>query len=151
MRPADLPAFVSISTDTFERARFLYTFIGYAGEDVFDPVEQMFNLLHAQPRIGIDVPAYPVGDLDIDFSVELKDVHFAYPNQPDTLILRGVDFKVPAGERVGIMGESGCGKSTLFALLIRLYEPTRQVLFFLLLKLLFSDKRDKGLKSNAKN
>jgi ATP-binding cassette subfamily B protein len=37
-------------------------------------------------------------------------------------VLRGVDFAVPAGQTVAVVGATGSGKSTLIKLLARLYE-----------------------------
>jgi ATP-binding cassette subfamily B protein len=46
---------------------------------------------------------------------------FGYPGRPD--ILKGVDIKIAAGERVGLVGASGAGKSTMLSLLQRFYDP----------------------------
>jgi len=43
--------------------------------------------------------------------VELKDVHFQYPD--GTEALKGISFKVFHGESVGITGANGAGKTTL--------------------------------------
>ena len=53
---------------------------------------------------------------DLDF----KDVKFAYvENEP---VLKGVSFKVNAGETIAIVGATGAGKSTIINLLNRLYD-----------------------------
>jgi peptide/nickel transport system ATP-binding protein len=35
-----------------------------------------------------------------------------------------VDFAIPRGETLGLVGESGCGKTTVGRLIVRAYEPT---------------------------
>ena len=50
--------------------------------------------------------------------LEVKDLRFSYGDNTD--VLKGVNLTIPAGGRVGIMGETGCGKSTLLSLIARL-------------------------------
>lgn len=123
MRATDLPAFVSLCSVTFDQARFLWSSLGTFGDEVLDPIERMHDLLQHEPRIGLNRPPYDP-NLSLDFSLEFRNVRFAYPTKPQAEILRGVSFRVAPGERVGIMGESGCGKSTLFSLVERFYDPT---------------------------
>lgn len=54
---------------------------------------------------------------------EFRDVHFAYPDS-ETEILKGVSFKISAGEKMAFVGQNGAGKTTLTKLLLRFYEPT---------------------------
>lgn len=57
-------------------------------------------------------------------TVELRDVHFAYPERPEAFVVNGVSLVIGKGQRIAFVGESGAGKSTTVALLQRLYEPT---------------------------
>jgi ATP-binding cassette subfamily C protein LapB len=53
-----------------------------------------------------------------------KDVHFSYKERNfDTL--KNINFTIPKGEKVGIVGKVGSGKSSLAKLLLNLYEPTK--------------------------
>jgi len=56
-------------------------------------------------------------------SVELDNVTFAYPD--GHAVFRDFSLRVPAGQKVGIVGPSGSGKSTLTALIQRLDDPQR--------------------------
>ncbi len=81
-------------------------------------IERMFGLMHEQKEIAdtpdaLELPRGPA-------SVRFEDVGFAYdPKRP---ILFGVDFEIPAGRTVAIVGHSGSGKSTLARLLYRFYD-----------------------------
>ena len=53
----------------------------------------------------------------------LRDLRFAYPDDPETEVLKGVSATLPAGGIVGIFGRTGSGKTTLLRVLSRLYNP----------------------------
>ena len=53
-------------------------------------------------------------------AVHFNDVHFHYGKAEG--VIGGLDFKVHAGEKIGLVGPSGAGKSTLVNLLLRLYD-----------------------------
>lgn len=59
----------------------------------------------------------------IKIGFEFRDVHFSYPDS-DIEILKGVSFKLRAGEKMAFVGQNGAGKTTLTKLLLRFYEPT---------------------------
>ncbi|KAL2898464.1 ABC transporter B family member 15 [Bienertia sinuspersici] len=60
---------------------------------------------------------------NVSGKVEFKDVNFAYPSRPDSMIFRDFSLQIPAGETVALVGRSGSGKSTAVALLQRFYNP----------------------------
>jgi ATP-binding cassette subfamily B protein len=57
-------------------------------------------------------------------TIEVRDLCFAYPDEPDRMVLDGISFTLRRGERLGIVGRSGEGKSTLIKILLGFYEPT---------------------------
>ncbi|MEE8738231.1 MAG: ABC transporter ATP-binding protein [Bifidobacterium sp.] len=56
--------------------------------------------------------------------IRFDHVSFAFPDDPATPILKDIDFFIPAGAKLGILGETGAGKSTLVSLISRFYDPT---------------------------
>ncbi|EER37355.1 ABC multidrug transporter [Histoplasma capsulatum H143] len=58
-------------------------------------------------------------------SIRFRDLDFSYPTRPAVTIFRELDFEIPQGSNVAIVGPSGGGKSTIASLLLRFYTPTK--------------------------
>lgn len=67
--------------------------------------------------------------IDYQGKIEFKHFNFAYPDDPNNLILKDINLKINAGETVGIVGKIGSGKSTLVNMLFRLYNVNEGTLF----------------------
>ena len=70
-----------------------------------------------------------VPEKDIKGGIQFKNFNFAYPDDPDTLALKNINFEIKPGETIGIVGKIGCGKSTLVNMLFRLYNVEEGTLF----------------------
>jgi ATP-binding cassette subfamily B protein len=81
-------------------------------------IERMFDLLAVNREIADAPDAKTLAPGPVEVSFETVD--FAY--EPKRQILYGVDFAIPAGHTVAVVGQSGAGKSTLARLLYRFYD-----------------------------
>ena len=54
--------------------------------------------------------------------LEFQDLEFSY--RPEEPIIKKLNLRISAGEKVAIVGPTGSGKSTLVKLISRLYDPT---------------------------
>ncbi|HEX9803324.1 MAG TPA: ABC transporter ATP-binding protein/permease [Gammaproteobacteria bacterium] len=83
-------------------------------------MDRMFRLLQEQPEIT-DKPGATALEVGSG-AVRFEHVRFHY--QPERPILEDIDFEIPAGKKVAVVGHSGAGKSTLSRLLYRFYDVT---------------------------
>ena len=83
-------------------------------------IERMFALLDEEQEIEDAPDAKPLALAG--GAVRFEHVDFDY--EAARSILRDVDFSIPAGQTVAVVGTTGAGKSTLARLLFRFYDVT---------------------------
>jgi ABC-type multidrug transport system fused ATPase/permease subunit len=113
----------------------LFAFMLYV-QNFFDPVQQLSQLYNTflsataaldkimdvmdeEPTV-LDKPsarALPTTQGHVRFD----HVRFGYGDEPE--VLHGLDFDVPSGTTVALVGHTGAGKSTIAKLLARFYDP----------------------------
>jgi len=79
--------------------------------------ERVFEILDREEHI--DASGH-IQNVDFNKDITFKDVWFAY-NDEDW-VLKGVNFEVPAGKSIALVGATGAGKSTIINLITRFYE-----------------------------
>ncbi|MEC7985294.1 MAG: ATP-binding cassette domain-containing protein, partial [Myxococcota bacterium] len=50
---------------------------------------------------------------------------FAYPDQPEKMILKDISITIPSGAMIGVFGRTGSGKTTLLRLIARSFNPPK--------------------------
>jgi ATP-binding cassette subfamily B protein len=83
-------------------------------------MEHMFALLdeHAEVQDAPGAPALVTRGGEVRFE------HVSFRYNPDRAILDDIDFVIPPGQTLAVVGETGAGKSTLSRLLFRFYDVT---------------------------
>lgn len=83
-------------------------------------LKRISSLLDEKVEITDDGQVVVPGD--IKGGIKFNHLSFAYPDDPETLVLDDITFEIKPGETVGVIGKIGCGKSTLVNMLFRLYN-----------------------------
>jgi peptide/nickel transport system ATP-binding protein len=102
----------------------------------------------AQRRAAGPVPAVPlvrVRGLARHFDVSAPWLNRILARERRRVLraVDGIEFDIPRGRTLSLVGESGCGKSTVARLVVGLYEPTRGSIEF--------DGRDISAEANRKD
>lgn len=87
-------------------------------------MERLEEIFKVQPEIV--TPDRPLAPADADGGVEFRNVSFSYDAKGNGSLgqatLKEINFSVPRGRTVAIVGRTGAGKSTLAQLIPRLYD-----------------------------
>jgi len=57
--------------------------------------------------------------------IEMKNLHFEYPDDPTTKVLKNINIEIKPGEKVAFFGGDGSGKSTMVKILTGLYRVNK--------------------------
>ncbi len=87
-------------------------------QSAFASAEKIFTVLDTAPVIVDEDDAIELESVRGD--IEFQDVWFSYI--PGEWVLRGVSFKVSAGQTVAFVGSTGSGKTTILSLICRNYD-----------------------------
>ena len=82
--------------------------------------ERVLQILETRAEIVERADAVAVSRLQGD--IEFDDVSFSY--RGTARVLKHVNLKITAGERVALVGPNGAGKSSIVSLLPRFYDPS---------------------------
>lgn len=93
---------------TFLRART-------AAYPIFKMIEKK-SMRQTATKVGRTLPT-------VSGHIQFSNVSFSYPSRPDVLIFDRLNFDIPSGKLVALVGGSGSGKSTVISLIERFYDP----------------------------
>jgi ABC-type multidrug transport system fused ATPase/permease subunit len=116
-----LVAFLTYVTRFFQPLRELTQFYNQL-QAAMAGAEKVFELL--DEPVTLDERPHPLELTDVRGNVEFKDVAFGY-NYDERLVLKDINFEIPAGTMTALVGHTGAGKTTISALLARFYDPVK--------------------------
>ena len=87
-------------------------------QSAFASGEKIFTIMDIEPSVVDEPDAIELDKVKGD--IEFRDVWFAYVGEE--WVLKGVSFKVKAGQTVAFVGSTGSGKTTILSLICRNYD-----------------------------
>ena len=86
-------------------------------------MSNLFEYLELPVRKGVPPPKSTTAGISVKSGFQFENVGFCYPGR-ETWALRHLNFSIPAGQSLALVGHNGAGKSTFIKLVCRLYTPT---------------------------
>ena len=125
---------VSAGTISIGELTSFLMYTAYAGSSLFGlsgfyselmkgvgAASRLFELQDRKPTISPTVGEKVVSARG---PIRFENLSFSYPTRPAVSIFKNLDFEIPQGANVAIVGPSGGGKSTIASLMLRFYSPT---------------------------
>lgn len=116
----NIAAAVLVITYSFTILQAIYDLSDAVDEhdDFVDKIIPALDMLEIENKV-ID-PKRPVKLTNVKGEISCVDVQFAYKEQKTSIpVFMGLNLKIPAGQKLGLVGLSGAGKSTFTRLLLR--------------------------------
>ncbi len=114
---AEYIIYVALMTWPVASMGFVITMVQRASASVI----RLNTILDTEPDIA-DTEATDESIDEIEGAIAFRSVSFRYEEEGEQ-VLDGIDFELPAGGTLGIVGRTGAGKSTLVEMIPRLLEP----------------------------
>jgi ATP-binding cassette subfamily B protein len=118
LTPGDLLVFLAYLKNAFKPVRDFAKYTSRLAK-ASAAGERVIDLFDRKPEVQ-DLPAAMRAPA-FQGSIRFTSVNFVY--EPDSIVLRDVDFEIQAGQHMALVGPSGTGKSTIASLILRLYDP----------------------------
>ncbi len=115
--PGDLVLFLFYIKGAFKPMRNFSKYIGKISK-ASASCERVLEILEKKPDVS-DLPN-AISAPTFKGEIRFENVSFAYEN--GTPILENINFTIPPGSKVVLVGPSGTGKSTIVNLILRLYD-----------------------------
>ena len=97
--------------------------------DLYYGWKRFFEYYDFEPKVISNKNYIPKDSNNFKYNYEFKNVKFAYPTRPNSLVYKNLSFKIESGKTIAFVGYSGGGKSTIVSLLQRLYDPLEGDIF----------------------
>lgn len=120
----DVVMIVNLTWGILESLLFIGNNLNGLMEDYGEVQEGLEEILHEHEIVDthqVKRLNAPLGE------IRFKKVHFRYDQR--RTIFEDFDLHIPAGQKVGLVGESGAGKSTLTQLLLRMYDVQKGAIY----------------------
>ena len=120
LTPGELVAFIALMLSLVWPVASLGVILAMS-QEAMTAAARILEIFDTEPDIVDGRGEQPVAERG---HLRFEHVDFAFPDEPDRLVLRDLSLDIAPGETVALVGATGSGKTILTALVPRLYDVT---------------------------